>query len=36
MSENRVSITAKVPLTAQQQWETFIADHLRTLARGIG
>ncbi|WP_445175386.1 DUF3598 family protein, partial [Microcoleus sp.] len=27
MSENRVSITAKVPLTAQQQWETFIADH---------
>ena len=27
MSENMVSITAKVPLTAQQQWETFIADH---------
>lgn len=27
MSENRVSITAKVPLTAQQQWETFMADH---------
>jgi hypothetical protein len=27
MSENRESITAKVPLTAQQQWETFIADH---------
>jgi hypothetical protein len=27
MSENRVSITAKVPLTAQQQWETFIAHH---------
>lgn len=27
MSENKVSITAKVPLTAQQQWETFIADH---------
>ncbi|MEG4149445.1 DUF3598 family protein [Microcoleus sp. Pol12B5] len=27
MSENRGSITAKVPLTAQQQWETFIADH---------
>jgi hypothetical protein len=27
MSENRVSITAKVPLTAQQQWETFMAHH---------
>ena len=27
MSENRVSITAKVPLTAQQQWENFIAAH---------
>lgn len=27
MSENRESITAKVPLTAQQQWETFMADH---------
>ena len=27
MSENRVSITAKVPLTAQQQWETFMTDH---------
>ena len=27
MSENRGSITAKVPLTAQQQWETFMADH---------
>jgi hypothetical protein len=27
MSENRESITAKVPLTAQQQWETFIAEH---------
>ena len=27
MSENTESITAKVPLTAQQQWETFIADH---------
>jgi len=27
MPENRVSITAKVPLTAQQQWENFIADH---------
>jgi len=27
MSENRESITAKVPLTAQQQWETFIAHH---------
>jgi hypothetical protein len=27
MSENRESITAKVPLTAQQQWETFIADN---------
>jgi len=26
MSENIVSITAKVALTAQQQWETFIAD----------
>ncbi|MEG4076348.1 DUF3598 family protein [Microcoleus sp. Pol14C2] len=27
MSENRLSITAKVPLTAQQQWENFIAHH---------
>jgi Domain of unknown function (DUF3598) len=29
MSENRVSITAKVPLTAQQQWETFMAHHCK-------
>ena len=27
MSENRGSITPKVPLTAQQQWENFIAHH---------
>ncbi|MEG4815032.1 hypothetical protein [Microcoleus sp. K5-D4] len=27
MSENKVSITAKVPLTAQQQWETLMAHH---------
>ena len=27
MSENRVPITAKVPLTAQQQWENFLANH---------
>jgi Domain of unknown function (DUF3598) len=27
MSENRLSITAKVHLTAQKQWETFMAHH---------
>lgn len=27
MSENRLSITAKVPLTAQKQWETLMAHH---------
>ncbi|MBE8967697.1 DUF3598 family protein [Nostocales cyanobacterium LEGE 12452] len=27
MSDNRVSITAKIPLTAEKQWETFMVHH---------